>query len=75
MLLTAIRPLSFLLICCCCMAGHLSAQLKIANVFSNDMVLQRDQPVRIWGTADNGTLITLQFAGQTKQCTAELNRK
>ena len=75
MLLTAIRPLSFLLICCCCMAGHLSAQLKIANVFSNDMVLQRDQPVRIWGTADNGTLITLQFAGQTKQCTTELNRK
>lgn len=75
MLLTAIRPLSLLLLGCCLFAGNLSAQLKLANVFSNDMVLQRDQEVRIWGTADKGALITLQFAGQTKQATTAMNGK
>jgi sialate O-acetylesterase len=75
MLLTAIRPLSILLLICCSFACNLSAQLKLANVFSNDMVLQRDQQVRIWGTAEKGTLVTLQFAGQSKQSTTGENGK
>ena len=75
MLRTAVRPLSFLLFIGCCYAGALSAQLKIANVFSSDMVLQRDQPVRIWGTAEKGALVTLQFAGQSRQTTVTENGK
>lgn len=69
MLRSAVRPL-FLLLVGCCFAGYLSAQLSIANVFSNDMVLQRDQPVRIWGRAGKGVKVNLQFAGQSQQVTA-----
>ena len=39
------------------------------SYFGNDMVLQRDKEVSIWGTADeslNGRTVTVSFAGQTK---------
>ena len=41
-----------------------NAQLKIAEVFSNNIVLQRDKPVTIWGNSIAGTQVTVQFARQ-----------
>lgn len=43
-----------------------AAELTFPSVFSDHMVLQREQPVPIWGTADAGETIVVQFAGQTK---------
>jgi sialate O-acetylesterase len=43
------------------------AEVKPAAVFSDHMVLQRDRPVPIWGTADPGAQISVEFAGQ-RQC-------
>jgi len=40
------------------------SQLKVAEVFSSNMVLQRDKPVTIWGKAWAGKEITVSFAGQ-----------
>ncbi len=37
---------------------------KIADIFSDNMVLQRGRPVPVWGWADPGTAIKLRFAGQ-----------
>ena len=34
-----------------------------ASVFSDNMVLQRDTPVRVWGTAEPGEAITVSFRG------------
>ena len=34
-----------------------------AQIFTDHMVLQRDMPVRIWGTANANEPITVTFAG------------
>jgi sialate O-acetylesterase len=39
------------------------AQLHPANIFSDNMVLQRDKPIHIWGKAKPGDAITVAFAG------------
>ena len=42
------------------------AQLKLPSVISDNMVLQRDMDVPIWGWADPKTKVTLKFMDQTK---------
>ncbi len=48
----------------------LSAEVKLAAVFSDHMVLQRDKPIPVWGWADPGEKITVRFSGQSKTTTA-----
>ena len=43
-----------------------AAKLALPTVFSSHMVLQREMPVPIWGTAASGATVTVAFAGQTK---------
>lgn len=40
--------------------------LKLSSLFADGMVLQRDQPLRITGTADAGQKVKIQF-GKTRQ--------
>ena len=40
------------------------SQLSTSPIISSNMVLQREKPVHIWGTATPGERITLQFANQ-----------
>lgn len=47
-----------------------AAELKLASVLADHMVLQRDKPVAVWGWADAGDEISVQFAGQKKSATA-----
>ena len=42
------------------------AAVKLPNVISNHMVLQRDMPVPIWGTAAAGEKVTVRFRDQEK---------
>ena len=42
------------------------AEIKPAAIFGDHMVLQRDKPVPVWGTADPDEEVTVEFAGQTK---------
>jgi sialate O-acetylesterase len=44
-----------------------------AQIFTDHMVLQRDMPVRIWGTANANEPITVTFAGQSCQTAADTN--
>ena len=48
-----------------------SAAIKLPNLFSSHMVLQRDLPVPIFGTADPGEKVSVMFAGQTAETTAD----
>jgi len=41
-----------------------SARLKLHGLFSDDMVLQRDMPVAIWGWADPNDEVTIEFRDQ-----------
>jgi sialate O-acetylesterase len=52
-----------------------SAEVKPASVFSDHMVLQRDMPVPIWGTAAAGETVSVTFAGQASSTTAGENGK
>jgi len=42
------------------------AELKLATLFSEGMVLQRDQKVPVWGWADPDAEVTVSFAGKDK---------
>ncbi|MDP4291446.1 MAG: sialate O-acetylesterase, partial [Bacteroidota bacterium] len=64
---------TYFLISLCLLALFLPAYLSICNAavvvghtFSNHMVLQRDMPVPVWGTASPGEKVTVTFNGQTK---------
>ena len=51
------------------------AEVKLPAVIASNMVLQRDMPVPIWGTAASGEKVTVTFAGQTKAATADESGK
>ncbi|MBK8952267.1 MAG: hypothetical protein IPM85_08285 [Chitinophagaceae bacterium] len=53
----------------------LKAEVKLASVFTDHMVLQRNAPVPVWGWAAKGEKITIHFNGQTKQATADKTGK
>jgi len=40
------------------------AAIRLPQILSSNMVIQRDQPVKIWGWADKGEKVTLLFNGQ-----------
>jgi sialate O-acetylesterase len=47
------------------------AAVKLASPFTDHMVLQREMPVPVWGTATPGERITVQFAGQNKSAVTD----
>ena len=42
------------------------SQLQVARIFSDNMVLQRDQPIHIWGKETPGMQVTVTFAGEKR---------
>ena len=44
----------------------LQAKVVVPKILGHNMVLQRNKPVPVWGTADKGEKVTVSFAGQTK---------
>ena len=51
------------------------ANIALPDVISDGMVLQQNQKVPIWGTADPGEAVTVRFGGQTKSTTASSDGK
>jgi sialate O-acetylesterase len=51
------------------------AELKLSNIFSDNMVLQRDMPVPVWGKASPGKKVTVKFKGQTVSSKANIDGK
>ena len=50
---------------------HCRANPVLPSLFTDHAVLQRDQPIRIWGTADAGEAITVSLGGETVKSIAE----
>jgi sialate O-acetylesterase len=44
--------------------------LRLAGIFSDHMVLQRDRPVVLWGWAEQGAIVSVRFADQQSQTQA-----
>jgi sialate O-acetylesterase len=51
--------------------GSVQAAITLPRVFGDHMVLQRDMPAPIWGTAAPGETVTVKFRDQTKTATAD----
>ena len=49
----------------------LHANVKMPAIFGNNMVLQRDIPLNVWGWASPGEKVTVTFAGQNVSVTAD----
>jgi len=67
-------PLVALAIGCVNSHGQ-AADLGLARIFSDHAVLQRDQPLAIWGTADAGSKLTLSLGGRTASGVADAHGK
>lgn len=48
-------------------------EVKPASIFSDNMVLQANAPIRVWGTAEKGEKVSVEFLGSTASTTADEN--
>ncbi|GHB85271.1 sialate O-acetylesterase [Persicitalea jodogahamensis] len=71
MLKKTIIPIFFLLLT----TTLATAQLKVARIFGDHMVLQREKPVQVWGWADKGDKVELTFNQQKATAKADANGK
>jgi sialate O-acetylesterase len=58
-----------------CAAPAAHADIRLHRVFSNHMVLQRDMNVSVWGWADAGENVRVQFDGQSLSAVADKEGK
>ena len=56
-------------------SSALQAAVALASPFTDHAVLQRGQPIPVWGTADAGEKVTVTFDGQTKMIAADADGK
>jgi hypothetical protein len=67
-------PLLALGAACACIPGQ-AAELGLAHVFSDHAVLQRDQPMAVWGTAGAGSKLAVTLGGRTVNGSADAHGK
>ena len=49
--------------------------LCVSNLFQTNMVLQRDEPIAVWGWAAPGEEVTVAFGGAQQTVTADPERR
>ena len=64
-------PFSFI-IAAALLAAGLRADVSLPGIIGDNMVLQRDGPVPVWGRATPGEEVTVRFAGQEKHAPADV---
>jgi len=67
-------PLLALAAACACAPAQ-AADLALAGIFSDHAVLQRDQPIAVWGTAGAGSKLTVTLGGRTVNGSADAHGK
>ncbi len=65
-----VRPVILMAALAALTGASARAEVKLPAVFADHMVLQRDQAVPVWGWADDGEKVTVEFAGQKVEATA-----
>lgn len=50
-----------------------NADVRLPKIFTDNMMLQRDQPVRVWGWADAGEAVSAALDGKTAATKADKN--
>src|SRR5437868_4951141 len=54
---------------------ELCAEVRLPKILSDNMVLQREKPITIWGWANTGEKITIRFNKQTKSIKTDKSGK
>ena len=57
-----------------CITG-LFAEIKMSKIFSDNMLIQQNQPVEIWGRADANSKIKVLAGGVQAECKADSDGK
>lgn len=70
-----LTPFFAVLAACAAMSLSARAELKTAAIFGDNMVLQQQKTVPIWGWAAPEAKVTVKFAGQTKSTRAAADGK
>jgi sialate O-acetylesterase len=65
------KKISCLLLVALSLISETQAKIKLPYIFADHAVLQTEQPVPVWGTADPGEKVTVEFAGQSKTASAD----
>ena len=55
---------------CLCLFNQAMAVVTLPSVFTDHMIVQRDQPVKLWGKADPDESVCVTFNGQTMETKA-----
>jgi sialate O-acetylesterase len=50
---------------------QLGAQIKLPRIFTDNMVVQRDKPLKVWGWTSKGGVVTVSFNGQESSAKAD----
>ena len=58
------RSLLLLLGCLILSVASAVSELRVSNIFGDYMVIQRDQPIRVWGWAEPGASVRVIFASR-----------
>jgi sialate O-acetylesterase len=69
------KVFKYALILCFCITNQLQAQIRLPKLISDNMVLQRDQPIQIWGWASPGEKIKATFNKKTYHTTTSRDGK
>lgn len=52
------------------LASFVNASVKLPSIFSDNMVLQQNKPIQIWGWAEKGETVEIRFKQQTRKVKA-----
>lgn len=53
----------------------IKAEVKLAKIFADNMMLQRDQPIKVWGVASPGKKVKITISGNEVEVTVGLDGK
>ena len=70
-----ILPLLLILAFLPCLDVQSETSLELATPFTENMILQRQAEVPVWGWAKPGSEVAVSFAGQKKTAKADANGK
>ena len=69
------KKLLSLTVCLLFVLSQMMAQLSVPSFFSDHMVLQREKPINIWGTASAGERISVTLGNAQKSTRTDKNGK
>ncbi len=64
------RPV-LLFVCTCLFVLRTEAEIRLPALFSDHAVLQQGRPIPIWGSAEDGEVVTVSFRGAKYETTAD----